>query len=215
MTKTTYTGEEVKAMLKERGILHQDAAQKLGILPQNFSARLHGEFTDIECNQMGILPTLKQKYAFEKDLKTVIQYYWDEFVEIIVETEYDDVIDEIVHEIKKAHCKTIEVWDYKEEMKPTSVEPTSVEPTSVEPTSGEPTSVEPTSVEPTSVEPTSVEPTSGEPKTFRLYHTLVQIQALLSDTKRRKVLSSNSRYSATPEGCRQPAGSAGATKRKF
>lgn len=116
MTKTTYTGEEVKAMLKERGVLHQDAAHKLGILPQNFSARLHGEFTDVECNQMGILPTLSYNgWALEEDLKIIIQYYWDEFLFTIVDKEYDDVFDELISDIKKKHCRTIEVWDYKGE----------------------------------------------------------------------------------------------------
>lgn len=117
MTKTTYTGEEVKAMLKERGILHQDAAHKLGILPQNFSARLNGEFTDVECQQMGILSIIKTSYSFEKDLKILIQYYWDELMDTIVEFDGADFMDDVITSIKKNHCRTIEVWDYKEGMK--------------------------------------------------------------------------------------------------
>lgn len=116
MTKTTYTGEEVRAMLKERGILHQDAAAKLGILPQNFSARLHGDFTDIECYQMGILPTLGYSgWSGEKELKVIIQYYWDEFIDMILGKEVQDVFEDIIYDMKAKHCRTIEVWDYKGE----------------------------------------------------------------------------------------------------
>lgn len=117
MTKVTYTGEEVKALLKERGILHQDAAHKLGILPQNFSARLHGEFTDIECQQMGILPVaLRRSGVLESDLKTIIQYYWTELMEqIFNDTDYQAIVEEIVGNIKKEHCKIVQVWDYVED----------------------------------------------------------------------------------------------------
>ena len=114
MTKTSYTGEEVRAMLKERGILHQDAAAKLGILPQNFSARLHGNFTDVEVQQTGILPTLIfDEWPLEKDLKTIIQYYWPEFITAIKDFDYEYAFEDIVQAIKKDHCRTIEVWDYK------------------------------------------------------------------------------------------------------
>lgn len=120
MTKTTDTGDEVRAMLKERGILHQDAAAKLGILPQNFSARLHGEFTDVECHQMGILPPLKYPGgAFEKDLKVIIQYYWNDFVNLIsCDVVRKETLNGIINDIKQEHCRTIEVWDYTKENEP-------------------------------------------------------------------------------------------------
>lgn len=116
MTKHTYTGEEVKALLKERGILHQDAAQKLGITPVYFSQRLRGDFTDVEVQQMGILPTLIfDEWPLEKDLKTIIQYYWPEFIKAIKDFDYEYAFEDIVQAIKTDHCRTIEVWDYKGE----------------------------------------------------------------------------------------------------
>ena len=117
MTKTTYTGEEVKAMLKEAGILHYQAAERLGISQNYFSVRLKGEFTDTECHMMGILPALEYPGgAFEKDLKVIIQYYWNDFVNLIS----DDIVRKetmngIIKDIKRKHCRTIEVWDYKGE----------------------------------------------------------------------------------------------------
>ena len=116
MTKQTYTGEEVRVMLKEAGILHYQAAERLGISQNYFSVRLKGEFTDLECHQMGILPTLKfSGYDFEEDLKTIIQYYWPELMDTIVQLDEFHVVDDIITTVKRNHCRTIEVWDYKGE----------------------------------------------------------------------------------------------------
>lgn len=116
MTKQTYTGEEVKATLKEQGILHYQAAERLGISQNYFSVRLKGEFTDMECHQMGILPTLKfSGYEFEEDLKTIIQYYWPELMDTIVQLDECHVVDDIITTVKRNHCRTIEVWDYTKE----------------------------------------------------------------------------------------------------
>lgn len=116
MTKTTYTGEEVKAMLKEAGILHYQAAERLGISQNYFSVRLKGEFTDTECHMMGILPTLEYSgWSGEKELKVIIQYYWDEFIDMILGKETQDVFEDIIYDMKAKHCRTIEVWDYKGE----------------------------------------------------------------------------------------------------
>lgn len=117
MTKTSYTGEEVKAMLKEAGILHYQAAERLGISQNYFSVRLKGEFTDTECHMMGILPPLKYPGgAFEKDLKVIIQYYWNDFVNLIsCDVVRKETLNGIINDIKQEHCRTIEVWDYTKE----------------------------------------------------------------------------------------------------
>lgn len=114
MTKTTYTGEEVKAMLKEAGILHYQAAERLGITQNYFSVRLKGEFTDIECHLMGILPALDYSGPdMEKDLKIIIQHYWPELMAVL--RQHKEILmnfQEAVDIIKKDHCQTVIIWDY-------------------------------------------------------------------------------------------------------